>query len=75
LACSPSGFAARPLGGIFFAHAGDRIGRKPIMVSTLVLMGASTTAIGLTPPYEQIGIAGAAHPRHAALPPGILARR
>jgi MFS transporter, MHS family, shikimate and dehydroshikimate transport protein len=51
------GFAARPLGGIFFAHAGDRIGRKPIMVSTLVLMGASTTAIGLTPTYEQIGIA------------------
>ena len=51
------GFAARPLGGIFFAHLGDRVGRKPIMVSTLVLMGASTTAIGLTPTYEQIGIA------------------
>lgn len=51
------GFAARPLGGMFFAHFGDRIGRKPIMVSTLVLMGASTTAIGLTPSYAQIGIA------------------
>src|SRR5688572_23334803 len=51
------GFAARPLGGVFFAHYGDRIGRKPIMVSTLVLMGASTTAMGLTPTYAQIGIA------------------
>lgn len=51
------GFAARPLGGIFFAHLGDRLGRKPIMVSTLILMGASTTAIGLTPTYDQIGIA------------------
>src|ERR1041384_3674942 len=35
------GFAARPLGGVFFAHFGDRIGRKPIMVSTLILMGRS----------------------------------
>jgi MFS family permease len=51
------GFAARPLGGVFFAHFGDRIGRKPIMVSTLVLMGGSTTAMGLTPTYAQIGIA------------------
>lgn len=51
------GFAARPLGGVFFAHFGDRIGRKPIMVSTLILMGVSTTAIGLTPTYEQIGLA------------------
>jgi MFS family permease len=51
------GFAARPLGGIFFAHFGDRIGRKPIMVSTLILMGGSTTAIGLTPTFDQIGVA------------------
>ena len=51
------GFAARPLGGAFFAHFGDRIGRKPIMVSTLALMGGSTTAIGLIPTYEYIGIA------------------
>jgi MFS family permease len=51
------GFAARPLGGVVFAHFGDRLGRKPIMVATLVLMGASTTAIGLTPTFEQIGIA------------------
>jgi len=51
------GFAARPLGGAFFAHFGDRLGRKPIMVSTLALMGASTTAIGVIPTYAQIGIA------------------
>jgi len=51
------GFAARPLGGVVFAHYGDRIGRKSIMVTTLVMMGASTTAIGLTPTYASIGIA------------------
>ena len=51
------GFAARPLGGVVFAHYGDRIGRKPIMVTTLVMMGASTTAIGLTPTFASIGIA------------------
>jgi MFS family permease len=51
------GFAARPLGGVFFAHYGDRVGRKPIMVSTLLLMGVSTTMMGLTPTFAQIGIA------------------
>ena len=51
------GFVARPIGGVFFAHFGDRVGRKPITVSTLILMGASTTAMGLTPTYAQIGIA------------------
>ena len=51
------GFVARPLGGAFFAHFGDRIGRKPIMISTLALMGGSTTALGFIPTYAQIGIA------------------
>jgi len=51
------GFAARPLGGVVFAHFGDRVGRKPIMVSTLVMMGASTTAIGLIPTFAGVGIA------------------
>jgi MFS family permease len=51
------GFAARPLGGVVFAHFGDRVGRKPIMVTTLVMMGASTTAIGLTPTFASIGVA------------------
>ena len=51
------GFLARPIGGLFFGHFGDRIGRKPIMVMTLALMGAATTAIGLIPTYATIGIA------------------
>jgi MHS family shikimate/dehydroshikimate transporter-like MFS transporter len=50
------GYGARPLGGIVFGHLGDRFGRKPIMFSTLVLMGASTTLIGLLPTYATIGI-------------------
>lgn len=51
------GFAARPLGGLFFGHFGDKIGRKPIMVTTLTLMGAATVLIGLTPTYATIGVA------------------
>jgi MFS transporter, MHS family, shikimate and dehydroshikimate transport protein len=51
------GFAARPLGGLFFGHFGDRMGRKPIMVTTLIMMGVATTLIGLLPTHAQIGIA------------------
>ncbi|WP_283133899.1 MFS transporter [Rhizohabitans arisaemae] len=50
------GFGARPLGGIVLGHFGDRIGRKSILVWSLLLMGGSTFAIGLLPTYEQIGI-------------------
>ncbi|OZM75671.1 MFS transporter [Pseudonocardia sp. MH-G8] len=49
------GFLARPVGGIIFANLGDRIGRKPILVITLVLMGSSTFLIGLLPTYETVG--------------------
>ncbi|WP_024804636.1 MFS transporter [Nocardia sp. BMG51109] len=49
------GFIARPLGGAFFGHFGDRLGRKNVLVATLMLMGAATTAIGLLPTYAQIG--------------------
>ena len=48
------GFAA---GQFFYGPISDRIGRKPIMGSTLILVGASTTLMGLTPTYAQIGIA------------------
>jgi MFS family permease len=50
------GFFARPVGGIIFSHYGDRIGRKPVLAATLMLMGASTCLIGLLPTFDQIGI-------------------
>jgi metabolite-proton symporter len=50
------GFVARPLGGIVFGHFGDRIGRKQMLVWSLLIMGVATALIGLTPTYAQIGI-------------------
>lgn len=50
------GFVARPIGALFFGWLGDRKGRRVVMVSTVVLMGASTTLIGLIPSYASIGI-------------------
>jgi metabolite-proton symporter len=49
------GFVARPVGGIIIGHYGDRIGRKSMLVLTLVIMGVATFFIGLLPTYEQIG--------------------
>jgi MHS family shikimate/dehydroshikimate transporter-like MFS transporter len=51
------GAIMRPLGGIFFGHYGDRIGRKATLVWTLVTMGSATVLIGLLPTYARIGIA------------------
>ncbi len=51
------GFLARPLGGVIFGHFGDRVGRRNVLVVTLVLMGAATFFIGLVPTYATIGIA------------------
>jgi MFS transporter, MHS family, shikimate and dehydroshikimate transport protein len=53
------GFASRPLGGIFFGHFGDKIGRKSMMLVTLLLMGVATVLMGLLPTYEQIGLGAA----------------
>jgi len=50
------GFAARPLGGLFFSRYGDRLGRKWVLVATLFFMGGSTLAIGLLPTYAQVGL-------------------
>lgn len=49
-------FFIRPLGGVIFAHIGDRIGRKRTLVITLSLMGGATVAIGLLPTYDQVGL-------------------
>jgi MFS transporter, MHS family, shikimate and dehydroshikimate transport protein len=51
------GFVTRPVGGILFGHFGDKIGRKPLLVVTLLIMGISTFLIGLIPTYAQIGVA------------------
>jgi metabolite-proton symporter len=50
------GFVARPVGGIVFGHFGDRIGRKRLLMLSLVLMGVATILIGLLPTYAQIGV-------------------
>ncbi len=51
-----AGFIARPIGGIVFGHFGDLIGRKNTLVIALMLMGISSTLIGLLPTYDTIGI-------------------
>ncbi|MCY9784246.1 MHS family MFS transporter [Nocardiopsis sp. EMB25] len=52
-----AGYVARPLGGIVFGHFGDRLGRKRMLLTTMILMGAASTLIGLLPTYERIGLA------------------
>ncbi len=55
LATFAVGFAVRPIGALFFGRIGDRLGRKKAFLTTLVVMGVSTTAIGLLPGYGSIG--------------------
>jgi MFS family permease len=55
LATFAVGFAIRPVGALFFGRIGDRLGRKKAFLTTLVVMGASTCAIGLLPSYATIG--------------------
>src|SRR3954466_1629256 len=50
------GFAVRPLGGIIGGYLGDRIGRKPVLVGSLLLMGIATVLIGCLPTYAQVGV-------------------
>lgn len=54
-ATSGVGFLFRPLGGIVFGHFGDRLGRKMMLVTTVMLMGISTALIGVLPTYQQVG--------------------
>ncbi|EIW8489855.1 MFS transporter [Klebsiella pneumoniae] len=51
------GFIARPVGAVIFGHLGDRVGRKSILIITLLLMGLPTFCIGLIPSFDSIGIA------------------
>ncbi|MEU7577114.1 MFS transporter [Streptomyces sp. NPDC041068] len=50
------GFAARPLGGVVFGHYGDRMGRKKLLVISLLMMGGATFAMGLLPTHASIGV-------------------
>ena len=50
------GFISRPIGGIIFGHYGDRIGRKTVLILTLLIMGIATFLIGLLPSYASVGI-------------------
>lgn len=51
------GFVVRPLGGIIFGHFGDRVGRKPLLVLSLMVMGVATFLIGCLPTYSEVGVA------------------
>ena len=51
-----AGFVARPLGGLLFGHFGDRIGRKSMLVLTLLIMGTATFLVGVLPTYQQAGV-------------------
>jgi MFS family permease len=50
------GFFARPVGGLVFGHLGDRLGRRNVLVVTLLMMGLATVAIGLLPTYASVGV-------------------
>lgn len=50
------GFLSRPIGGVIFGHFGDRIGRKKMLVITLMIMGVGTLLVGFLPTYHQIGV-------------------
>ena len=52
-----AGYVARPLGGIIFGHFGDRLGRKQMLVLSMLMMGGATVLIGFLPTTDQIGVA------------------
>ena len=51
-----AGYVARPIGGVIFGHYGDKLGRKKMLVITMVMMGVASFGIGVLPTYEQIGV-------------------
>ena len=50
------GYLVRPLGGMFFSHIGDRIGRRKVLITTILMMSGATVGIGLLPTYAQVGV-------------------
>ena len=68
-------FLARPFGALLFGHFGDRIGRKTTLVASLLVMGISTTLIGVLPSYEDRGLGCTCTAVPAALRPRHRARR
>ncbi|MFI6902440.1 MFS transporter [Nonomuraea sp. NPDC050394] len=56
LASNAVAFVARPLGGVVFGHFGDRVGRKTVLVVTLLMMGIATFLIGVLPSFDSVGI-------------------
>jgi MFS family permease len=56
LAIYAVGFFGRPVGGFVFSHYGDRLGRKPMMIISMTVMGLASTAMGLLPSYASIGV-------------------
>ncbi|WP_064745583.1 MFS transporter [Pseudonocardia acaciae] len=51
-----AGFVVRPIGGLLYGHFGDRFGRKNVLISSVLLMGLSTVAVGALPTYQQAGV-------------------
>ena len=68
-------FIARPLGGVVFGWLGDKVGRQKVLAATLMIMAASTFAVGLLPGYAQIGIWAAVLLVLFKAHPGLLHRR
>ena len=68
-------FFMRPLGGFFFGPLADRIGRQRVLALVILLMSASTFAIGLIPSYDSIGVFAPILLLLSALPAGLLGRR
>ena len=56
LATFAVGYLARPVGAVVFGHLGDRLGRKKMLILTLLIMGSATFVIGLLPTYDQVGL-------------------
>lgn len=54
-----AGYVSRPLGAVLFGHIGDRFGRKPVLIISVILMGCATFGVGLLPSTEQIGVTAA----------------